>query len=316
MERPELLGTDAGTRLVERCRECRGHLVQVGEEVVCSSCGVVARREPFHVEVHLTIPSQTASRKLGSYIGTKSDENSVADFNGNSTVGYAKKLSDHMGEDQSAWHCKALIERVSERLSLPAFVKQIAILLSEKLLAEWRNPEEPKRHRATAPVISAYSLLSACRAGGVVHISARTVLTAYTELGHRVTKSKLLKLGSESKVALKSADPAALVQTVLSGLEANGGVAEKVKEHGLEPRQYFRRLLGASQEVVAQVHGQRGTNPRTEAAAAVYLASRQIGPRTVTQRDAAETLQVAEYTVREFTGWARQAFPALYGEPA
>ena len=87
-------------------------------------------------------------------------------------------------------------------------------------------------------------------------------------------------------------------------------------DSGEDPGQYFRRLLEAAQEVVAQVHGLRGTNPRTEAAAAVYLASRKMGPKVLTQKQVAEALQVAEYTVREFTGWARQALPALNGEPA
>ena len=314
MERPQLQGT-TGLDAVERCRECRGHVVQAGEEFVCTSCGVVARREPFPLEGRLTAPSQTASRKLGSFIGPKSDEGSAADFNGSSTVGYAKKVSDHMGEDQAAWHCASLIGRVAERLSLPAFAKENAVLLSERLLAEKRNATE-KTHRATVPAISAYSLLSACRAGGVDHVSAQSIVRAFTEMGHRVTKSSLLRLGSETGVAIKPADPNTLLRTVVSRLESDEGVKEKLKDSGQDPGQYFRRLLEAAQEVVAQVHGLRGTNPRTEAAAAVYLASRKMGPKVLTQKQVAEALQVAEYTVREFTGWARQALPALNGEPA
>ena len=65
MER-QLLGTD-----IERCRECRGHVVQAGEEFVCTSCGVVARKveeEKFHMEIRIRAPSQL-SNGLGSFVG-------------------------------------------------------------------------------------------------------------------------------------------------------------------------------------------------------------------------------------------------------
>src|SRR5437870_9558097 len=130
LERPQLLGTDV-RGIVERCRMCRGELAQAGEEVACTTCGAVARREErLHLEVQVRAPSQTANRRLGSYIGTNSDKNSDADFNG-STVGLAKRLSDHMGEDQAVWHSTNMIERVAGRLSLPALVRQSAVVLAE-----------------------------------------------------------------------------------------------------------------------------------------------------------------------------------------
>src|SRR2546425_13324644 len=96
LERPQFLGTDV-RGIVERCRMCRGELAPAGEEVACTTCGVVARREEgFLPEVHVRAPSQTASRsRLGSYIGTESDYGSDADFNGSCTVGSVKRLSDH-----------------------------------------------------------------------------------------------------------------------------------------------------------------------------------------------------------------------------
>src|SRR5207245_10885900 len=95
LERPQLLGTDV-RGIVERCRMCRGELAKAGEEVACTTCGVVARREErLYLEVQVRAPSQTGNRRLGSYIGTNSDKNSDADF-GSSTVGLAKRLSDHM----------------------------------------------------------------------------------------------------------------------------------------------------------------------------------------------------------------------------
>src|SRR2546428_4900566 len=246
MERPQLLGTDV-RGIVERCRMCRGELAQAGEEVACTTCGAVARREErLHLEVQVRAPSQTANRRLGSYIGTNSDKNSDADFNGSCTVGRVKRLSDHMGEDQAVWHSTAMIERVAGRLSLPAFVRQSAVALSEKMLADRKkNEESGRRHRVTVPAISAYALLTACRSAGVDHVSAKSILTAYADLGHRVRKANLLRLGTESQVPFRSANPEALLQTAINGLESNTAVAEGMKKCRDEPRPYFRRIRKA-----------------------------------------------------------------------
>ncbi len=309
MERPQLIGRDAGPQspaIVDRCHECRGALVQAGEEVACTNCGAVARKENLPLEAAATVRRASPDRRLGSYMGTKSDEGSIADFNGNSTVGYAKRVSDHMGENAAAWNCSAMIERVAEKLSLPAFVRHNAVLLSEKMLADWKKDgEQGKKRRATVPAISAYALLAACRDARIDHVSAKSVMKAHTDLGHRVTKSKLLRLGTESRVPLRPADPAALLQTVVSCLESNKAVAERLEKKGVERLQYFRRLLQASQTITGEVRGLKGNSPRTVAACSVYMASREIGHRAITQREVAETLGIAEYTVREFSCWAR-----------
>ncbi|HEV2138502.1 MAG TPA: hypothetical protein VGR53_06640 [Nitrososphaerales archaeon] len=311
MERPQLLGTD-GKRNFEKCRECRGELVKAGDEVACSNCGVVARREEqekFHLEVHQKVPNQPASRRLGSYMGDRRDIDSTADFNGASTVGYAKRISDNLGQDQTAWNCAAMIRRAADKLSLPTFVRDNAIALSEKMLAESRSNEEPIRHRTSVPAVSAYALLSACREANMDHISAKAVLQAYTNMGHRVTKSKLLRLGTESCVPFRPADPSALLRTVVSGLEANRTVAEKLASKGVEPAQYFRRVLQASQTIVCAVRiSVEGRSPRTLAAGSVYIASKEAGFRAVTQKDVAETLGVAEYTIREFVATVSREF--------
>ena len=300
MERPEqIYGTDG----IERCRECRGHVVQAGDEFVCSSCGVVARKveeeEKFHLELHIRAPSQL-SNGLGSFVGDKSDKNSSADFNGVCTVGFAKLLSDNLGVDQSAWNCKAIIRRVADRLSIPSFVRDNAMALSEKMLAECRANGESGR-RTTVPAVSAYALLSACRAAGVHQVGSKAVLQAHADMGHRVSRSALLQMGLESRTPLRPADPAALLRTVVGGLGSNARVARRLAKGSTEPGQYFRRLLQTSQAVVSAVRSiEEGRNPRTIAAGCVYIASREAGSRAVTQKDVAETMGVAEYTIREF----------------
>ncbi|MDG7011585.1 MAG: hypothetical protein JRN17_00650 [Nitrososphaerota archaeon] len=301
MESLRQIGTD-GTRLTERCRECRGHVVQAGDEYVCSSCGVVARKveeEKFHLEVRIRAPSQL-SNGLGSFVGDKSDKDSSADFNGACTVGFAKRISDNMGVDQAAWNCKAMIRRAADRLSLPAFVWDNAMALSEKMLADSRANGAGRR-RTSIPAISAYALLSACRAAGMHQVGSKAVLQAHADMGHRVSRSALLQMGLESRTPLRPADPAALLRTVVAGLGSNARVARRLAKGSTEPGQYFRRLLQTSQAVVSAVRStEEGRNPRTIAAGCVYIASREAGSRAVTQRDVAETMAIAEYTIREF----------------
>jgi len=312
MQRVPGITTDARTKaaayeeyaILRRCPECRGHLVEAGGEWTCTSCGLVAKTEKTATEVARA--GRSISRRLGSFMGTREDQDSGADFNGTSTVGFAKLISDNIGVDSTACKCTSIIGRVSEKLALPAFVTQNAVALSEKLLAERRSGVQG-RHRTSTPTISAYSILSACRAAGLDRIGSRSVIMAHNDLGHRVTKSALFHLGVESPVPLKPADPATLLRTVMGSLESNDDVLRRLRKRGGEPGPCFRGLLQASQTVLASLREKgEGRNPRTIAAVAVYLASKSLAPRAVTQREVAEAAGVCEYTVREFAALAER----------
>ena len=322
MQRVQGFPTDVRTKaaayeeyaVLKRCPECRGHLVEEGAEWACTSCGLVAKTEKTSTEV--VHKGHSADQRLGSYIGTKEDQNSHADFNGNSTVGYAKLVSDNMGVDQAAWNCSAIVRRVADRLSLPAFARENAVALSEKMLTDCRNGLLGN-HRTSIPAISAYSVLSACRAAGLDHVSSRSIMQAYNDMGHKVTKSALLRLGTESPVPLRPADPAGLLRSLIGGLQSNEGVLQRLRKKEIEPGPFFMRLLLASQTVLGTMRALReGCNPRTIAAGSVYLASKEVEPRAVTQREVAEIAGVAEYTVREFVLWASSEQGPLKAGPA
>jgi transcription initiation factor TFIIIB Brf1 subunit/transcription initiation factor TFIIB len=59
-----------------------------------------------------------------------------------------------------------------------------------------------------------------------------------------------------------------------------------------------------------------GCNPRTIAAGSVYLASREVAPKVVTQREVAEIAGMAEYTIREFVIWASGELGLLNAGPS
>ncbi|MDE1852733.1 MAG: hypothetical protein KGI38_03175 [Thaumarchaeota archaeon] len=285
---------------VERCRECRGHIARAGDEYVCTTCGRVDRKveeEKYHLEFRIQAPSQLSDTRLGSYIGDRSDKDSKAYFNGVSTVGFAKLVSDNLGVDGTEQRCKAMITRVADRLSLPAFVKQNAMALTEKVLAEGSG----SGRRVFVAAASAYSILSAARAAGMDHISSGAVMEAFNDMGHRVTKSALLQMGLRSSVPLKPTDPNALLRTILNRLEADEAVRKRLRKGGVEAGPFFRRLFLASQTVLAALRGtSEGRNPRTIAAGSVYIASREAAPGVVSQKVLAQIAGIAEYTVREF----------------
>ena len=317
LERPTLLGTGAGRRLIERCKECRGHVVQAGDEFVCTSCGVVARKveeeEKFHLELHIQAPSQVTSTKLGSYLGDGSYKDSREDFNGVSTIGFAKLLSENIGVDRTEQNCTSIIGRVADRLAIPPFVRGNAMALSKKILDGGTVSGRRKKVAATC----AYALIAACRDAGLAHVNSKTILQAFADMGHPVSRSNLFQLGLESPVALKPVDTAALLRTVLGGLESNEAVLKRLERRGAEPGPYFRRLAQASQTVLSAMDGiKEGRSPGTVAAVSVYLASLAVAPRAVMQREVAAIVGVAEYTVRDFCATAEKEMGPLNAGPS
>src|SRR5208337_2858783 len=153
---------------------------------------------------------------------------------------------------------------------------------------------------ATIPSISAYSLLYACRAGGVVHVSHREILKAYTDAGYRVRKSDLLKIGLESGMHLPHPSKEDFVRAAVARLQSSVRIAARLGKAEADPKEYFTTLFERAKELVASPAEPNGFNPRTVAAGSVYLASLAIQPKTFTQREAAETLGIKEYTVREY----------------
>ena len=142
-------------------------------------------------------------------------------------------------------------------------------------------------------------------------------MQSFNDLGQRVTTSSHLHIGMDSEVTVRPSDPAALLRTVLNGLETNEAVLKRLKKEGLEPGPYFRGLLQVSQTVLAAMDGMKdGRNPRTVAAGSVYIASRKMAPRAVMQREVAETVGVTEYTIREFCGCAAKELGPLNAGPS
>jgi transcription initiation factor TFIIIB Brf1 subunit/transcription initiation factor TFIIB len=195
--------------------------------------------------------------------------------------------------------CSRLTGRVAEKLALPKCIAQSAEITAKRLLLH------REAYGATIPSVSAYSLLYACRSAGIAHVSHREVLKAYTDAGYRVGKSELLRLGLESGMPLPHPTVEEFVRAAIGRLQSNEKVAARLSKANLDPKAYFTRLFELAKEL-ARSSEPNGFSPRTVAAGSVYVASLAISPRRFTQREAGETLGMAEYTVRDFCWRTRE----------
>jgi len=285
--------------ILGKCPECREGLVYTGEEageLVCSFCGVVVRASSEQDNGPSAQPG-TTSEPLGSFIVAAEG---AAPSLRSPAFGWAKLMPNVIGRGGPLSTCSQITERIAERLGIPKTVVQQANQIAGRLL--------PKRktYNTTVPAISAYSLLYACRSAGIAHVSHREILAAYADAGHKVGKAHLLRIGLEFSTPLPQADVAELVRASLGRLQSSEEVAARLSKANEDPKAYFTNLFEAAKEVATRTGGTGGYSPRTVAAGSVYVASLKVlAKRTITQREAAETLGIAEYTVREFCCRAR-----------
>ena len=192
-----------------------------------------------------------------------------------------------------------MTERIAETLELPKSIVQQANLVARRLLPR------KETYNATIPAISAYSLLYACRSVDVAQVSHMEILAAYTDAGYVVSKSRLMRISLESTMPLPQASMDELMRAVLGRLQSSEGVVARLRRANVDPKMYFTRLFELAKEVAAESRDLAGFSPRTIAAGSVYVASLALSAKTFTQREAGETLGMAEYTIREFCGRTR-----------
>ena len=280
--------------ILGRCPECREGLVYAGEErteLTCSFCGIVVSRADYTREDGSTAPSVSKSEPLGSYI--VADTESAPSLKG-PAFGWAKLMPNIVGRGGPMPTCSMLTNRIAERLALPKSIAQAADITARRLLPH------REAYGATIPSISAYSLLFACRSAGIAHISHREVLKAYTDGGYRVGKSELMRIGLESGMPLPHPSPEDFVRASIGKLQSSEKVAARLRKHDLDPKAYFTRLFELAKAVVSEPSEPNSFSPRTVAAGSVYLASLAMSHKAFTQLEAAETLGMAEYSIRDY----------------
>ncbi len=286
-----------------KCAHCSGRMVDIGEEIVCSSCGGVRPKEVVADSAGGTTRRARAvdytNHSLGSFLGPMDhdrDEAPSKGFSGSSsTFRYLKTISDYSQVDEAGvYPCAKLIERICEKLSLPRGVMGQSIAVAKGLLVIRKQ-----RTGYTIAAISAFSIISACRIYGVSSVGVREVVGAHRAMGHNVRPSMLIKMGFDSPVKASA----------MRAEEHLGRVAARLSEVlprlGAPPG-YQYRLLHLARRALATLDSsvRGGHSPCALAATSFYAAEMVISEgesrkRFFTQRDVAACVNVAEYTVRE-----------------
>ena len=298
------------------CPECSQELLDLGDEIVCSSCGLVGSKEVVDSgSSRPPVAADFTKQSLGSYFGPSNSAGSLASGGlptSNSTYRYLKTISDFAGRDGGAsYDCSKLIERVTEKLGLPRIVMAQAIVIGKKLV-----PLMDTMRQATVATISAYSIIVACKMEGVATASTKDVLQALSSLGRRVKVSSMIQLSLESGIKIGARRPEDYVSTILaklSGYEEVRKAMEKIRE---EPSRYMPKLHVLADEILLKIgtDEREGRRPSALAATAIYAAEVMLAEagqrgRVISQRDVATGGETAEYTIRE--QYRRLFVPAL-----
>ncbi len=307
------------------CSECSGGIIDLGDECVCRSCGVVS--EKLVVE---SAPGRKATavdftrHSLGGYLGSAEPsvrERSTKGLSGvRSSYSYMKTVSDFAGrEEDKGYSCAKLIERVCEKLALPNVVLCEAISVMKRVSAV-----EGVIQRVTVAGLSAYSIATACKVESVASVTTREIVEAHRSLGRRVKMSTLIRLSIESPIRTAARKPEDYLGRVLGRMARDERLAETLAREGVPQTRYFNELRSLALDLLAAVDEQEKTGhaPCALAAAAAYgaetmMSVRESRNKRFTQKRAAACGDTAEYTLREqFCQIFAPAMSRLSLEPA
>lgn len=283
--------------------------MDLGDEFVCSSCGVVTGKEVVeNGEARPPKAIDFTGQALGGYLGPLEwgprERFSRGLAASPSSFRYLKLVSDFAGrEDSTLYTCVKMIERVCEKLSLPGVVMRQATLIAKKLQVRGHG-------KATnTAAVSAYAIITACKIEAVTTIGVREVIRAHRLLGRRVKASSLIQLSLNSPFKAAARRPEEYVPRVVVRLSSCTELTKRLALEGVNQTVYFNSLRRASLEALCALGEEErgGHSPCALAATAVYageaVLSRREGRRMrVTQKELAECGEVAEYTVREQYG--------------
>jgi len=295
---------------LERCDECSGLIIDVGDEFVCESCGMVTSKEVLEGRGGKTPQAiDYTPHALGGYLGPLEhgyEERFSPGFSrASSNFKYLKLVSDFSGKGESSlYSCARMIERVCEKLSIPKIVVSQSMVIAKKVFELRRT-----RSEITVAAISAYSIITACKIEGITSVGVREVIEAHRALGRRIKLSSLIQISLDSPIKIRARRAEDYLNRVIAHLSSNPELKRRVEDKNVSETVYYNKLHQVAREALGMVERcvMGGHSPCGLAASAVYaaevaLAHQDSRIRLLSQREVAECIGVAEYTVREQYG--------------
>ncbi len=290
----------------QKCPECAGVVIDAGDELACSSCGMVTQKEVLDVPKGGPIQAiDFTGQSLGGYLGSAESRGGAKYSEGlsgaNSSYRYMKLVSDYAGREDSAYYsCAKTIERVCDYLELPRILVGEAVLIARRLYAG------PLRGKATSGAVSAFAIVNACKVMGAAPVGVREVLEAHRAMGRRVKMSDLIQLSLVVPIQATPRRPEDCIPRILAKVSEDPRLGKSLSALSVKTVPYVGVLRNGALEALGRVSDveKAGHNPWALAATAVYsaevLRSRKEGGRPrISQKDVARASRVAEYTIRE-----------------
>ncbi len=294
---------------LEKCSECSGQIIDAGDEFVCQSCGMVTAKEVLEGrERKLPQALDYTPHALGGYLGPPEqeyEEQSPPAFSEtSSSFKYLKLVSDFAGKGEGCvYSCAKMIERVCEKLSTPKIIVSQSMVIANKVFGL------RKRNEITVAAISAYSIITACKIEGITSVGVKEVVEAHRALGRRVKATSLIQISLDSPIKTRARRAEDYLTRVIAHLSSNSGLRRRIEEQRMSETVYYNKLYQVAREALGIVEREAmgGHSPCGLAASAVYAAEVALAQldsriRLLSQRDVAECIGVAEYTVREQYG--------------
>src|SRR2546425_1417365 len=307
-----MLSSSSSSIYLEKCSECSGQIIDAGDEFVCQSCGMVTAKEVLEGrERKMPQALDYTPHALGGFLGPPEQEYEEqspppppAFPDASSSFKYLKMVSDFVGKGESCvYSCAKMIERVCEKLSTPKIVVSQSMVIANKVF------ELRKRNEITVAAISAYSIITACKIEGITSVGVKEVVEAHRALGRRVKATALIQISLDSPIKTRARRAEDYLTRVIAHLSSNSGLRRKLGEHMMSETVYYNKLYKVAREALGIVEREAmgGHSPCGLAASAVYAAEVALAQsdsriRFLSQREVAECIGVAEYTVREQYG--------------
>src|SRR5712692_3785239 len=305
-----LSSSSSSSSYLEKCSECSGQIIDAGDEFVCQSCGMVTAKEVLEGRERKTPQAlDYTPHALGGYLGppeqVDEEQSPPPAFpDASSSFKYLKLVSDYAGKGESCvYSCAKMIERVCEKLSTPKIVVSQSMVIANKVF------ELRKRNEITVAAISAYSIITACKIEGITSVGVKEVIEAHRALGRRVKTTSLIQISLDSPIKTRARRAEDYLTRVIAHLSSNSGLRRKLEEHMMSETVYYNKLYEVAREALGIVEREAmgGHSPCGLAASAVYAAEVALAQldsriRFLSQREVAECIGVAEYTVREQYG--------------
>ncbi|MBO3841028.1 MAG: hypothetical protein FGF48_01230 [Candidatus Brockarchaeota archaeon] len=285
-----------------KCPNCKSQLVNSGNELVCSRCGLVVDFIDKYVASYDQEHAFHGDSCYGSLIAERGFENGVSKLQRNIFYSATRK------ENELKW----IIDKVCSYFHLGSSIRLFSHSIGLTLL---RNSKSRKINLAA---VATYSVVSAARSCSFNIVPHYKKIQAYLcSIGFKIRPRDLFNVISIARrVGIVEAkyDAGKTINEIISLVMRNNRKLQSLAE-----REMFLNILRSMSirlfnDLKSKHYYFHGKNPMICLAAAIYAASREAAAmlkikNPVTQRELAGYVGYAEYSVRE-------TYEEFFGKPS